>query len=111
VVTTELPTPGTRVKLRARLVQSASVPVPDAPPLDPEVARAQITDESFDYVDEDPRFEPWPEAPPGLDTEQLYPLELFAQTTARAQPSCAEANVTVGKPWEAQRGKLRLLAR
>ncbi len=100
-VADEFPSAGTRVKLRARLIQSAEVPLPDAPPLDPLVARAQVADESFEYTEERPRFEPWPEAPAGVDAELVWPLESWAHASLRANPSCAEASITVGKPWQA----------
>jgi hypothetical protein len=100
IVADEMPSVGTRVKLRARLIQSAEAPLPDAPPLDPLVARAQVSDESFEYAEQQPRFEPWPKAPPGVDAEVVWPLDSWAQASARANPTCAEATITMGKPWE-----------
>lgn len=100
-VESQFPVVGTRVRIRAQLVQSAEVPVADEPELDSHVALGVVKSESVTYVDPRTQFVLWPPTERTYTAEELWPFEDWAKASVLAQSECAGSSITVLPPWEA----------
>ncbi len=90
-----LPVVGTRVSVRATLVQSTDVPVAGAAPVESRVARAVIKAESEVHAEPGAHFEPWPPAERGYTVDDLWPLESWAKARALSLEVCEQSELSV----------------